>query len=240
MSVDAAVAALTSVDTDNKVRVLTGDHCHPDRPVLEVETEQRQAAFDAASSNSDVVLQLDTDEIVLQPEIFHRHVREMFERGDTGLEYPLRDFHAALGDGRFLERCHRFWRTQAAYPGPVAVRSGAQLVHCRQCEGALYRVDVRQHNTDPWHARSAPVHATVRPGEAIAHMSWVRSEDQMAEKSRTSGYAGDHDWDRDLGRWRQRTAHPFTAVMQTPFHRDPQRRFRISRLPLLGRGGGLP
>lgn len=104
MSVDAASAALRSADTEGKLRVVTGAHSDPERPVLEVETEQRPTALDAASEDSDVVLQIDTDEIVLDPVVLPRHVDVMVSRGDTALEFPLRDFYADLGGGRFLER----------------------------------------------------------------------------------------------------------------------------------------
>lgn len=230
LGVDASVAALRSVDTEGKIRVVTGDHSDPARPTLVVETEQRQAALDAASEGADVVLQLDTDEVVLDTSSLLRHISVMLDRGDDALEYPLRDFYSGLGGDRFLEHCRRGWRTQAAYPGPIAVLPGTPLVHCRQAAGSLYRVDVRSRNTDPWHPRSAPVHAVVRPDAAIAHLSWVRTDEEMSDKSRTSGYAAWRDWDREIARWRWRSRHPVLASLSTPLRRDPSQRFRISRV----------
>ncbi|MGE9808309.1 hypothetical protein [Janibacter sp. G1551] len=231
MRVDAALAAIRSADPDGKVSVVVGDHSDPDTPVLTVETAQRQHALDAASEGSDVVLQLDTDEVVMDAETLQAHVVAMQTRGAIGLEYPLRDFYTWVGRGRYLERCHRSWRTQAAYPGPVAVISGATLAHCRQSEGELYRVDVRPTNTDPWHPRTAPVHAVVPPASAIAHLSWVRTEEDMELKSSTSGYASSRDWEADLTRWRRRARHPHLTAAMAPITRDAYERFRITRLP---------
>lgn len=229
LQVDEALGVLQSADTDGKMHIVPGAHSDPSRDVLEVETEQRQSALDAASDGCDVVLQLDTDEILLDSASFLTAIEEMVGRGATALEYPLRDFYADVGGGRYLEHCRPFWGTQAAYPGPVAVLAGTRLVHCRQASGDLYRVDVRARNSDPWHPRSAPVHATVTPTAAIAHMSWVRSNEQMEAKSRTSGYASSRNWERDLQRWRWRTRHPRLTALSAPLHRDPYDRFRVSR-----------
>ena len=130
LAVEEALAALRAADPDGKIQLLPGDHSHPDRPILEVETEQRQAAFHAAAESSDWVLQLDTDEVLLSQARFTTHLVEAERRGAEALAYPLRNFYAQVGPGRFLERCGRFWTPQASYPGPLAVRSTGSTASC--------------------------------------------------------------------------------------------------------------
>lgn len=232
LRVTETVAALRSVDRDNKLVFLPGSHSFPDRPILEVETEHRQQALDAASDGADWVLQLDTDEVVLDAGTFMTHLLRADSSRAAAMDYPLRDFYQRLGESRFLEHCSRFWGDQANYPGPVAVRAGTRLVHCRQVGPVGYRVDLAPWNTDPSHPRGAHVHAVVRRDQAIAHLSWVRDEGAMQEKAVVSGYASAHDWVRDLKRWRWRRRHPVLTALTVPFRQDPFDRFRVSRLRL--------
>lgn len=235
LMVDDAVAALRSADPDHKIRWLPGAYSFPERPPWELETEQRQAALVAASDGCDWVLQLDTDEIVLSPSALTSHLERADRRGAAGLDFPLRDFYQTAGSGRFLEHCDRFWRAQAAYPGPVGVRSGTVLSNCRQAAVPLYRVDLRSRNTDPAHSRDARVHAVVPPAEAVAHLSWVRTEAQMEWKSTTIGYAKARNWEHDLHAWRWRGRHPWLATVGTPVTRNPLDRYRVSRLAVFDR-----
>lgn len=232
LDVDESLAALRAADPDGKILVLPGDFSDPGRHILTVETEQRQASFDAAAESADWVLQLDTDEVLLAPEVFTAHLVEADRRGADALAYPLRNFYKQIDSHRFLERCGRFWTTQSGYPGPLAVRSSVRLSHCRQTDAPTYRVDVRPWNTDPSHPSSARVHAVVPPDQAAAHLSWVRTPEQMRTKSVTSGYAPERDWDRDLRNWEWRGRHPYLAAMGAPFARDRFERFRVVHLDL--------
>lgn len=228
LSVEESLRRMRAADPEGKMVMLPGDHSDSSRAVMAVETEQRQAALDAASDGADWVIQLDTDEIVSAPEILVAHVMEADRRAADAVVFPLRGLYARTASGRFLEHCGRFWTTQAAFPGPVVVRSGTRLSLARQAAGnPAYRVDVRPRNTDPAHAFDAPVHAVIPADEAILHMSWVRTEAQMAEKSVVSGYAGERNWVRDLGRWRRRSKHPWLTAAGAPFARDPFQRFRV-------------
>jgi hypothetical protein len=234
MSVEESLSRISAADPDGKTILLPGNHAYADRPPMETETEQRQAALDAASAGADWVLQIDTDEIVSAPRTITHHLERADQRAAEALAYPLRDIYARTPSGRFLEHCGRFWSTQAAYPGPVGVRAGTTLQAARQpTTSHAYRVDVSARNTDPAHPFDAPVHAVVRPVEAILHLSWVRSEAQMAEKRVVSGYAGNRDWDRDLARWRGRSRHPWVTAAGAPLARDPFGRFRVVDLPEL-------
>lgn len=232
LSVGAAIARLREIDAEDKIRLLPGRHSDPQRNVLDVETEQRQAALDAASEGADWVIQLDTDEILLDLGTFVRCLTAADHSGASALDYPMRDFYQHLRGDRFLEHSRRLWGDRAAYPGPVAVRVGTPLNHCRQTAADAYRVDFRRRNTDPWHPRNAPVHRTIHRRQGIAHMSWVRTSEQMAEKSRTSGYSRAYDWQEEIAKWEWRRTHPWLTVAATPFRTRERERFRLTRLRL--------
>lgn len=231
MSVSKALDRVRGLDRDGKVVLLPGNHSDSDRHVLQVETEQRQQALDAASEDADWVLQLDTDEIPLRMESLLAALDRADRSGADGLDYPLRDLYQQVGGSTFLERCGRLWSTQASFPGPVAVRAGTRLNHCRQAEVPLYRVDFAAHNTDPWHPPSVRVDAVIDEQEGIAHLSWVRTVEQMTEKASTSGYASQVDWPVELRRWEWRRRHPFLTVAATPFQ-ERRSRFRVTSLPV--------
>lgn len=232
LSIQESLRRIAAFDVDKKTVLLPGDHSDASRNPVRVETIQRQAALDAASEGADWVLQLDTDEIVAAPHVLCGFIVKAEERGADALAYPARTFYSRSPSGVFLEQCGRFWTPQAGYPGPVAVRAGTTLSVARQAESVPhFRVDMSAWNTDPAHARGTPVHAVVAPSDAILHMSWVRTEDQMREKSVVSGYAMTQDWSRELRLWRRRSAHPHLTALGAPFARNPFRRFRASRLP---------
>lgn len=232
LRVDDAIGVLRSQDPEGKLVMLPGSHTDPSRHNLEMETEQRQYALDAASEGSNWVLQLDTDEVMLSPGTFAAHMRSADNRCAEALYYPLRDFYQVLPDGRYLEHCGRLWTTQSAYPGPLAVKGGTRLNHCRQTAAPGYRVDVSWRNTDPWRPYTTTVHAVIRPEEAVAHMSWVRTDQEMAAKTATYGHADAYNWQREIYQWKWRQRHPYLTAVTTPLQRNPLRRFRISRLDL--------
>ncbi|RPF26393.1 hypothetical protein [Georgenia muralis] len=233
MSVSQALERVRWLDRDAKVVLLPGDHSDPDRPVLQVETEQRQRALDAAGEGADWVLQLDTDEVPLNMTSLLGAIDSAHRTGADGLDYPLRDLYQQVSGGQFLERCGRLWTSQASFPGPVAVRAGTRLSHCRQAEVPLFRVDFAAHNTDPWHPARARVDAVVEKDKGIAHLSWVRSAEQMREKATTSGYASQIDWPVELRRWEWRRRHPLLTVVTTPLQAR-RSRFRLTFLPVPG------
>ncbi len=236
LSVQESLDRLVAADPQGKILMLPGAHSDPDRFVLDVETEHRQSALDAASEGADWVIQLDTDELLPSPSAFTAQLTLAEQRGADALEFPARIIYARTPSGRFLEQCGRLWTAQSAYPGPVAVRAGTRLTHARQAAGSpMHRADVAPWNTDPAHPWNATVHAVISPAHAILHMSWVRTEAQMAEKRRVSGYAGAVKWDAELRRWRWRAHHPWLTALGAPVARDPLRRFRVASLPALAR-----
>jgi hypothetical protein len=232
LSVDESLRRIAAVDPDGKVVLLPGDHVgtNGEHPLI-AETRQRQRALDVAAEDADWVLQLDTDEIVPSMDTVLSHAEAAASRGAKALDFPSRTFYARARNGRFLEYSTRWWATQTGFPGPIAVAANTRLTHARQAADApLYRVDISPWNRDPAHGRGARVHAVVPREQAILHLSWVRTEQQMREKSVVSGHAGARDWTTELHHWRRRSAHPRRTIALTPFRRIESARFRLTRL----------
>lgn len=238
MDVDGTIARILEVDTAHKVELLPGRWHGSDRFILDVETSQRQEALDGASKDVDWVLQIDSDEVVLSPERLAHYIAEADRCGAEALHFPLRHVFQRALDGRLIEHAGRWGSARASYPGPVAVKGGTTLTLCRQAAGAEhFRVDVAPANTDPAHRHDAPVHAVVSPDEAIMHMSWVRTEEQMGSKARVSGHAGERDWEKMLRRWRWTARHPALAQWRGRLGRDAYLWLRAADNPV-GEGAG--
>jgi hypothetical protein len=225
ISAEECLERLRALDAESKMDFRPGSYYRPGFHPLENETYQRQAALEAASVGADWVLQLDTDEVLGDPDEFLRSLHAAHEQGFTGLEYPSRILYQHIRGRIYLEQCRRLWSVSAHYPGPMAVAAGSTLVHCRQADVRLFRVDFKDRNTDPAHPSDAPVHRVVRQAQGIIHYSWVRSESAMLEKAVSSGHAHDFDWDGVVDRWRTRGRHPLRTVAGTPFRRGEDRRF---------------
>ncbi|WP_308467495.1 hypothetical protein [Rathayibacter soli] len=232
LSVDQSLRRVSAADPDDIVFLLPGNHFRAnDQHVLAVETAQRQDALNAASEGADWVVQLGTDEIIPNMGVVIQHLGAAAARRARALEFRARMFYARTNDRRFLERCARWWTTQAGFPGPILVAAGTTLTHAREAAQApLYRVDISPWSNDPAHSRAARVHAVIPCEQAILQLSWVRTEEQMQEKSVVSGYASSRDRGSELRRWR-RAANPLRRAAMAPFAPSPFARFRLTRLP---------
>lgn len=222
---------LEQVDHDRKCVHVPGDFARTDRDPLINDTAQRQAALDAASAGADWVLQLDTDEVMLEPGVFFESLRRADEAEASGLDFPALWLYARTSEGRYLQHSTRFWRNAASYPGPLAVRARTRLRLARQADVPLYRVDLRPHNTDPWHPRNATVDRIVSPGAAVAHFSWVRDDDAMRRKFHWSGHTEQMVPPQVYRRWAWRSRHPLMTVASTPLRRRDAGWYRLARIP---------
>jgi hypothetical protein len=233
LPIERCLDIIRELDTDGKVTLLPGRFWRPAERPLDNDTYQRQVCIDAASEIADWIIQLDADEILLDPATFARELVAADADGRDGLEYPARCLYASLARGRYLEESRRFGGIAATYPGPVAVRAGSRLRVARQGPSSLRRVDFRKRNTDPSHPRSSPVDAVIAPAQGMIHFSWVRSEEELRAKGRSSGHAHDFDWDKAIDSWLWHQRHPYLTALTTPLRRRPPSRWlRISRIEL--------
>lgn len=232
LSVEESLSRIRRADPQGKTVMLPGRFSAPDRPRMDLETRQRQAALDAASENADWVLQLDTDEIVLSDRALGAALRAAEAKGAQAVDYPLRTMYARTASGRFLEQSSRFWTIQASFPGAIAVAAGTRLTFARQVAGApRHHVDFAPWNTDPAHPSDTAVHAVINPAEAVLHLSWVRTEAQLAEKAQVSGHGDDAHWGKTMRDWRHRSRHPLRTVALSPLRRGGSGHYRLTRLP---------
>lgn len=233
LPIDECLARLRAVDRDGKLDYRPGRFFHADRTALANDTAQRQTALDQASDGADWVIQLDTDEVLLDTDELLAAIDEAESRGCGAVEYPARYLYTRSRSGWMLETTRPFWRRRAGYPGPVVIRPGATLVHCRQSPLPVLRVDMAPTNTDPAHPQGAVVHRVIRPDQAILHYSWVRNDEFMTRKAAWSGHSDTYTtW---LETWRWRTRHSLLAVAagwtrsdhewHRPTRLEPARRF---------------
>lgn len=222
---------VAQLDLDSKCVHAPGDFARLEHPPLVNETFQRQTALDAASDGADWVLQLDTDEVMLRPDVFFDMLDRADRAGCDGLDFPARWLYTRTGRGRYLEGTRRLWQSAASFPGPLAVRAGTALRHARQADVDLFRVDLAARNTDPWRGADAPVHAVIPKDSAVVHFSWVRDPEAIRRKFNWSGHTRLMTQPKVYRRWVWRTRHPLLTVLTTPLRRRDDGRYRLARIP---------
>lgn len=228
LPIQECLERLRKIDSEKKFRYCPGNFCRSHCNPMDNDTYQRQSALDFAGVNADWVLQLDTDEVIADAPVFLDCLAEAEQAGFPAMEYPARWLYKGLGKGRYLERCSRFWRTAAGFPGPVAVKPGTLLRNARQCRAPLFRVDFQQQNTDPCHGADAPVHRVIKASQGIHHYSWIRSEEELIRKTSAWGHSQE-DWDAEIRYWKWAGRHPLIASLATPLVRFP-RRLRLTTI----------
>jgi len=231
LDIGRSLDEIRAADVDGKCVLAPGSFYRVNERPMQLETEQRQAALDVASSDADWVIALDTDELVANSAAFLRSVNAAADAGLHGLEYPARWVYAQVGAQRYLERCDRAWRPIASYPGCVATRAGVRLSHARQIDLEAWHVDLRARNTDPYRDRAARIHEVIPPEQAIIHMSFVRPEAALRAKSLSSGHAFDFDWEARIDAWARAQRHPVQRCILAPL--QPRRRSERMRFTTL-------
>ncbi|MFB8230024.1 hypothetical protein [Cellulosimicrobium sp. NPDC055967] len=219
LPVDECLAIVEGLDTDGKCVRAPGRYARLDEHPLDNDTFQRQAALDEASDGADWVLQLDTDEVLLNAPVFLSTLDSADRAGARGLHYPSRWLYSRVAPGRYLEASTRSGRPSASYPGPLAVRAGTRLDHARQADVPLYRVDLRPWNTDPSHPHDTIVHAVVDPSDAVLHFSWVRSPEVMRRKFGWSGHTAHYSHPTVYQDWVRHSRRPRLTALTSPLRR---------------------
>ncbi len=216
------IQRLERIDHAKKIRLVPGryhDIAHDH--LLEVETIQRQAALEVAGHGADWVIQLDADEVLLDPAAFKAAIECAADAGVDGLHYPSRWLFARLGRSTYLERATARGRTWPAFPGPVAVRSGTGL--------DLARIHGGQNFTVSWR-RKDPADMRIAKKQSIAHLSTVRSREQMQAKAATSGHSRDFDWSAYLATWERAHRNPLRYAVASYRSRESPC-YRIAYVP---------
>lgn len=242
LPVEECLTILNEIDREGKIEVLLNDLVRPRVPRMLLDTEARRAAL-AHLQDSDWVLQIDTDEILTEPGTF----MSLLEKADkqshvAAFDYPSRWF---LGRAKtpwpglwLLESSDALHRIRAHYPGPLAVRPTAHLNYSRRATCNYFRVDLAPRNTYHEYTWSHPVHAVVRPREAVMHLSWVERSGTDNKQPAQHGHAGEHLLDEDQRLRAFRLRHPLVTIMTNPAratHGHPHR-LRLTRIVMASDG----
>jgi hypothetical protein len=237
IDVEQCLRRLRAIDKVGKFDYRPGKFARPeffDRP-MENDTYQRQIALDQASNGAEWVLQLDTDEVVGNADIFRESLAEAEHVGLSALNYPAIWLYAHAFGRWYLEWCRRGWRRAAGFPGPLAVASGSVLSHARrvaQPDGAYFHVDVATNPSAVAYPKGVSVNRVIPAASAVFHFSWVRSEAWLRAKFSTWGHAKDKNWNPEVGRWVSATGHPIISCFLSQFERGPGKRpLRFVRIP---------
>ena len=194
--VDECLTRLRAIDHDKKMRFVAGDFARPKRHPMENDTFQRQCAFDDASVGADWVLEIDTDEILPNPDALLKMLDYASDRDIPLVEWPMRVFFHKLRDGRFLEVCARKRRDRFEYPGPIAARPGAKCTDARHALGRFLRPVVIGDRQSP-QVCATPGSDEARienlsVEDAILHFSWARSAKDV--RSKVASWSHSEGW----------------------------------------------
>ena len=222
IAVDECLIHLRAIDRDDKMRFCPGLYARLEFKPMVNETYQRQCALDEARTGADWVLQIDTDEVLPNPQAILKMLFYAEQQDIPAVEWPMRVLFHTLQDGRFLEVCAADGSDRFEYPGPIAVRPGAVLTDARRAQGPFLRPVVAGDR------HSLQVRQTMSEGEhrvelsdgadAILHRSWARSSDSVHSKIASWGHnEGLRSWMFYYLRWKPapylwritRDFHPF-------------------------------
>lgn len=185
--VDECLQRLRAIDSENKMRFCPGDYSKPDeRTPMGGEVYQRQCAFAEIGNDADWILQIDTDELLPNPDRLIDLLEYAGREEIPVVEWPMRVLFQRLSDGRFLEVCRTNGGDHFEYPGPIAARPGVNPLHGRRAHGTFLRTAVNGDNY------SLQVRRPAEPDErrvefcntedAILHFSWARTPEEMRLK----------------------------------------------------------
>lgn len=88
--IQACREILESIDIDHKVEFLSKDFLAHDKSLIAAETNMRNAGIECARQRAQIILQLDTDEIVPDVNAFSGCLDDWYESDSVGLEFAAR------------------------------------------------------------------------------------------------------------------------------------------------------
>ncbi|MGH7902281.1 MAG: hypothetical protein ACRENZ_11150, partial [Thermodesulfobacteriota bacterium] len=179
IDVEECLDRLRVIDRDKKMLFRPGEYARCDYEPMENETYQRQCAIDDASKGVDWVLQIDTDEVLPNPNRLVDILKYAELRNIPAVEWPMRVLFRRLSDGRFLEVCAEDGSDRFEYPGPIAVRPGVKLVYARRTDSRFLVPIVMGDKSSPeirWPKKINEYREELLNSEdVIVHNSWARS-----------------------------------------------------------------
>ena len=188
--VDECLAIVKAVDVRGIARLVEGEWCDPEDP-LRADTAQRLDGVRALRDTVDWILQIDNDEVLMDPAALMAFVEEADRAGEVQVDWPLRTLFRQVAPATYLEVCSLTGETVVEY-APVAVRAGHDVVEVRRALGPVLRVVVEGDD------RSLLIRRPAVPGErrvtglqesqTILHNSWGRTPAEVWRKTRSWGH----------------------------------------------------
>ena len=105
------------------------------------------------------------------------------------------------------------------YPGPVAVKAGGRLVHCRRISEKhdFFHVDVSKNRSPLAWPNDVSVSKVIRASEGIFHFSWVRPQAWLEAKLGSWSHSAGRDWSHDIQRWIDASNYPIVTTFRSQF-----------------------
>ena len=132
------LAIVKAVDVRGISRLIEGEWCDPEDP-LRADTAQRLDGVRALRDTVDWILQIDNDEVLMDPAALIAFVEEADRAGEVQVDWPLRTLFRQVAPATYLEVCsltgrdrRRAWRQWRCWPGMTSSRSGVRSV--QYCE----------------------------------------------------------------------------------------------------------
>jgi hypothetical protein len=214
IDVDTCIQRLKAIDVDNKVEYVAGEfsiQSNFDNPILS-ETIQRTVGLDVASQFGDWVLQLDTDEIISNWNVFAAHVEYASSNSFDALYFPSISIYQMISQSLALESCRRWGVRQAGYPAPLCVRSGSKLYLARRSRGSTFHVTCRGSFNTVIESHAVVHHQSVHERDCVVHITKGRTPAYMEQKFKTWGHAKDRDYGTDLKYWNLVRRYPWILL----------------------------
>jgi hypothetical protein len=220
LPLEACLQKLRSMDCNGKMRYCPGSYARLDHSPMDNETHQRRCAIEQAAEGADWILQIDTDELLPSTQPLLDAMAFAEQHNLSGIEWPMRVLYQRTRQGRYLEvcatdRCDRF-----EYPGAIAIRPHAHLLHARVTGDAFLRVVVRGDRSSLQLSQDLKTYERraelISASEAILHNSWARTPKNLRMKLGSwSHNSGLKSWLYYYCRW---LPAPYTWRAMRDFH----------------------
>ena len=180
LPIDECLDRAKSVDKDSKMEFAPGNFAILSNSPMENETRQRREAL-ALAGDADWVFQLDTDEVVTQPDSLLKRLAAL-PASARCVRWPMRSLFQRAANGRYLEVCTKRGGHVEEYFS-IAVRPGTRLAEAR----------TTLEETVPFRSWTLSrellftPHSRLPRSETMLHFSWVRSQEQMLAQAAQLG-----------------------------------------------------
>lgn len=205
--VNECLTRLKTIDYANKMRFCAGNFARSGYSPMQNDVNQRQTALAELGSDTDWILQLDTDEVLPNPSALLEVLEFATKQNIAAVEWPMRIMFRELSNNRFLEISGREGQSHFEYPGPIAIRPNQKLYDARRAKIPFIRPVVKGDNSSLQIARPTEENEIrvelAKASDAIIHYSWAGSPARVKKKIASWGHnQGWQSWLFYYTRWK--------------------------------------